>query len=74
MKTIKLIITGIFISALSFGLLAQNPPDPPDGHGSDQDQEPGGNAPLSGGIYVLLGLGLAYGGKRVFDLNRNLQS
>jgi len=73
MKTIKLIITGIFISALSFGLMAQNPPDPPDGHGSDQDQEPGGNAPLSGGVYILLGLGLAYGGKRVYDLNRKQQ-
>jgi len=74
MKTIKLIITGIFISVLSFGVMAQGPPDPPDGHGSDQDEEPGGNAPLSGGVYVLLGLGLVYGGKRIYELRKNIQT
>ena len=67
-KTIKLIIAAIFLFALSFGLQAQdNPPDPPD-HGETGDQDPGGNAPLSGGTIILLGLGLAYGGKRVYEL------
>ena len=70
MKTIKLIITGIFFFFLTNGILAQGPPDPPDGHGSDQDEEPGGNAPLSGGVFILLGLGAAYGGKKVFDLRK----
>jgi len=70
MKTIKLIITGIFFFFLTNGIMAQNPPDPPDGHGSDQDEEPGGNAPLSGGVFILLGLGAAYGGKKVFDLRK----
>ena len=68
MKTIKLIITGIFVLFLSLGMLAQNPPDPPDGHGSDQDEEPGGNAPISGGITILLTLGALYGGKKVYSL------
>ena len=70
MKTIKLIITGIFFFFLTSGILAQGPPDPPDGHGSDQDEEPGGNAPLSGGLIILMGLGAAYGGKKVFDLRK----
>jgi len=70
MKTIKLIITGIFFFFLTNGVMAQSPPEPPDSHGSDQDEEPGGNAPLSGGLIILMGLGAAYGGKKVFDLGK----
>jgi len=71
MKTIKLIVTGIFLMFLSFGLFAQSsdPPDPPGSHGSDQDQ-PGGQAPLSGGMILLLGLGAVYGIKRVYILKK----
>lgn len=72
MKTIKLIITGIFFFFLTNGVLAQGPPDPPDGHGSDQDEQPGGNAPISGGITILLTLGALYGGKKVYSrVNEN---
>lgn len=69
MKTIKLIITGIFLLMLSFGLQAQVP-DPPGGHGSGDDEDPGGNAPISGGVFILLGLGAAYGGKKAYNLKR----
>jgi hypothetical protein len=70
MKTIKLIITGIFFFFLTNGVLAQGPPDPPDGHGQDEDQDPGGNAPISGGVFILLGLGAAYGAKKAFENKR----
>ena len=69
MKAIKLIITGIFLTVLSFGVFAQDPPDPP-GHGETTDQIPGGSAPVSGGVFILLGLGAIYGGKKVFDLKK----
>ena len=72
MKTIKLIITGIFFFFLTNGVLAQGPPDPPDGHGETEDQD-GGNAPLSGGVFILLGLGAAYAGKKVFDLRKEAE-
>ena len=68
MKNIKLIIAGIFFLLFSFSVQAQGPPDPPDGHGSDQDETPGGNAPISGGIAILLTLGALYGGKKVYSL------
>ena len=68
MKTIKLIITGVFFFILSFSIQAQ--PDPPP-HGEETDQEPGGNAPLSGGLFILIGLGVAYGGKKVYNLKKN---
>jgi hypothetical protein len=72
MKKIKFILAGLFIISLSIGAMAQtDPPNPPDGgHGLDGDQ-PAGNAPVSGGVFILLGLGAAYGGKKVFDLKKS---
>lgn len=68
MKTIKLIITGFFCLILSMNLFAQGPPDPPGGHGSDEDEQPGGNAHLSGGITILLTLTALYCSKKVYIL------
>ena len=68
MKNLKLVLTGIFILFLSVETMAQSdPPDPPPEHGSDEDQLPAG-APLGGGLFVLLTAGLAYGGKKVYNL------
>ena len=72
MKTIKLIITGIFLTVFSLGVFAQSdsPPDPP-GHGETGDiTPPGGGAPVSGGILILLGLGAVYGAKKTFELTQ----
>ena len=66
MKKAKFIFTGLIILFLSFGLMAQtDPPDPPGEHGGDVDVP--GRAPIGGGIFILLSLGAAYGGKKVFD-------
>ena len=69
MKKVKLIFTGLIILFLSFGLMAQtDPPDPPGEHGSDEDQQ--GRAPIGGGIFILLSLGVAYGGKKFIDFRK----
>ncbi len=49
-----------------------NPPPPPDTHGSNQNEPPGGGAPVGSGITILLALGAAYGGKKLFDARRRL--
>lgn len=56
---------------LLFSLLALNgftqPPPPPSGagHGASGNQT-GGNAPVGGGVFILLGLGILYGGRKVY--------
>jgi len=53
-------------------LSAQTPP-PPNGTGgapSGDNTPVGGGAPIAGGIGILLALGAAYGGKKVYDFNK----
>jgi hypothetical protein len=64
------------IFALTFTLMfntafAQGPPPPPTGagHGASGNQ-PGGNAPIGSGLFILLGLGAAYGGKKTYDMSK----
>ncbi len=70
MKKIKIVLSGIIILLLSTGIMAQggDPPPPPGGHGSGDDEEPGGGAPIGSGIFILLSLGAAYGGKKLYEL------
>ncbi len=68
MKKIILILVCL-VWLFSNSLLAQGsqpPPDPPGGHGSGSNQT-GGNAPVGGGLFILLGLGAAYGGKKWYE-------
>ncbi len=59
-----LLITTITISYQS---IAQGPPPPPNGGNTGSNQN-GGNAPIGGGLFILLGLGAVYGGKKVYNL------
>ena len=44
---------------------------PSDPNGSPQGQPiGGGGAPIGGGLFILLGLGAAYGGKKVYNMNK----
>jgi len=64
----------IVLFSLMFSMLlwtsnanAQTAPPPPDTHGQNTDQVAGGSAPIGGGLFILLGLGIAYGGKKWYD-------
>ena len=70
MKKIFLIL--MVMAGLQLGtnsLHAQTtPPGPPAGHGSSLNESPGGgSAPIGGGLFILLGLGAAYGGKKWYE-------
>ena len=74
---IKLLLIAALFSLLSISAFAQGgptgPPPPPQGDlegTTAQDNKLGGNAHLGGGIIILLTLGLAYGGKRLYDLRK----
>jgi hypothetical protein len=43
---------------------------PSDPNGTPQGQPIGGSAPIGGGLFILLGLGAAYGSKKVYELNK----
>jgi len=59
----------VLASTATTNLLAQAPPPPPPDHGSTGNQN-GGSAPVGSGIFILLGLGAAYGGKKLYDLKK----
>lgn len=50
----------------------QPPPPPAGGHGAAGNQESGG-APIGSGLFILLGLGAAYGGKKIYMYFRKLE-
>ena len=64
MKKILLIA---MLTLASSTMFAQVPPPPPPNHG-ETGNVPGGNAPIGGGLLILLSLGAAYGGKKLYDL------
>ena len=65
MKKIKYIFASLLV-AITLNMFSQ--PDPPGGHGSGDDEDPGGGAPIGSGIFILLSLGAAYGGKKLYEL------
>lgn len=65
-------ITLILTLFLGWGLvsMAQGPPPPPAMHGKITNGSAngnGGNAPIGGGIAILLSLGAAWGGRKVYQ-------
>jgi len=56
--------------------LSQTAPPPPPGGSSGAGDGTGGDdtsrtgAPIGGGLFILLGLGAAYGGKKLYDLRK----
>ena len=72
MKKIIITLLVIIASVTTTNLIAQAPPPPPPDHGETGNQN-GGNAPVGSGIFILLGLGAVYGGKKVYDLKNEKQ-
>ena len=55
---------------------AQGPPPPPGGqHGQSDNQPagPGGGAPIGSGIAILLSLGAAWGGRKVYQAYKEVE-
>jgi len=67
-KLLKVLIFNLFIFS-SIILLAQ-PPDPDPDPGGGGGIELGGSAPVGSGIFLLLSLGVAYGVKKVYIINK----
>jgi len=67
-KLFKISIFALIIF-LSTTLLAQ-PPDPSGNPNNDGEDELGGNAPIGSGLVLLLSLGAAYGGRKVYVLRK----
>lgn len=62
-KKVAFALLTIFIILLNFNTIAQVPNPPSGGHGQSGNQS-GGNAPVGGGLFILLGLGAVYGVKK----------
>lgn len=65
-----LLVALISITITSADIFGQPPPPPSGGHGSNANQDAGGGAPIGGGSFILIGLGIAYGGKKLYDLKK----
>lgn len=66
MKAIKILIIAMFVTIGISTLTAQNPPPPPPDNFNGSGNVPGGGTPIGSGIGILLALGVAYGGKKLY--------
>ena len=65
-KTLTITLLIAVATLITLNAKAADPPPPPPGHG-ETGNVPGGGAPIGGGLFILLGLGAAYGGKKVYN-------
>ena len=71
-NTLKVLIVVMFVS-FAYTVEAQPPPNPPGGSNGSTNSSGnslGGNAPIGGGLFILLGLGAAYGSRKLYNLNK----
>ena len=66
-KQIKILLLSLSFLMFAANGFSQPPPPPSGGHGQTGNQN-GGSAPIGGGLFILLGLGAAYGGKKLYRL------
>ncbi len=69
-KNIKILITImlILVSLVNSHMLFSQVPDPPGNHGNNNNVPAGGGAPIGSGLVILLSLGVAYGGKKLYKM------
>lgn len=73
MKNILKSILVSFVFAVVFLIAAPvqaDPPGMPGQHGESGDQPPGGGAPIASGLAILIGMGGAYAGKKIYHLSK----
>ncbi len=70
-KIIKILTVSVFLTAIPFTMSAQNPPPPNGGSNPTGSNTPvGGGAPIGGGLLILIGLGAAYGGRKIYEIRK----
>jgi hypothetical protein len=74
MKKILAILSILFFVVFTtLPLMAETrgPGDPGNDPELGGDPPLGGGAPIGGGTFILMGLGAAYAGKKIYELNKN---
>ena len=68
----KIFVGAMLIGAISFcnNIYADQPPDP-GGDPSGSGNPVGGGTPIGSGLVILLSMGAAYGGKKLYDIRKN---
>ena len=72
-KIISIITIIVFFITVSVNAQVTSPSDPPGGPGDGGGEPIGGGAPIGGGSLILMGLAVAYGGKKLYDLRDNME-
>ncbi len=67
-KLYKPLLITLFV-LVTATMFSQAPPPPPPDHGTTGNQN-GGNAPIGSGMVILIGLGAAYGARKLYHLNK----
>lgn len=67
-KALRIATVTAFLLAAPVLMFAQNPPHPNGGNAPGSGNTPvGGGAPIDGGISIMLVLGAAYGGRKIYS-------
>ena len=66
---ISILVVSLFF-AISVNAQVMGPSNPPGGP-QPGDQPIGGGAPIGGGLFILLGMGAAYGGRKLYKLHKD---
>ena len=65
--TIKKLVIASFLMVTPLFIIAQDPPHPNGGSGPGTGNTPvGGGSPIGGGLIIMMALGAAYGGKKIY--------
>jgi|FLOH01.1.fsa_nt_gi hypothetical protein len=64
------ILTIVFFLSISVSGISQPPPPPPTGSNTQGNKLNGGGAPIGGGLFILLGLAAAYGGRKLYNTRK----
>lgn len=70
MKNLKYIFIVLFLSTATITFASTGPGDPGGDPGSGGGDPIGGGAPIGGGTLILMGLVAVYGGRKVYQINK----